>query len=64
MILENLGVQEMNAKELQMVDGGCVLCVWQGINWKQAGDDLINAGQWVLGVFAGISDGISDGLHD
>ncbi len=65
MNLENLGVQEMNAKELVGIDGGAWFN-WQFIEntLSDVGNSIVDAGQWTLGVLAGMGDGITDGLND
>ena len=63
--LENYGVQALSTKELKSTDGG-----WRSggsmgsANWSGVVDSFIDAGQWVLGLFAGVADGITDGLND
>ena len=63
--LENYGVQALSTEELKSTDGGWKSGGGPGsADWSEVGDSFIDAGQWVLGLFAGIADGITDGLND
>lgn len=69
--LENFGVQELGSSNLKQINGGFwpyhdPYGAWLTI--KSAGeavvDAVVDAGQWVMGLGAGMSDGISTGLID
>lgn len=74
MNLGNLGVQEMNAKELNCIEGGGFWDFVEGTVTAgltvglTASAAYLNAGvdaaQWGLGVLAGMGDGITAGLED
>ena len=62
MKLNNLNVVELNAQEMQNVDGGLIIInpnTWVSL-YNQAKNNL-KAG---LGILAGIADGYTDGLND
>ena len=62
--LKSFGVQELNAKEIKSTDGGWHGARMSSVDWSSVTDGFIDAGQWVLGLFAGISDGINDGMKE
>ena len=62
--LESFGVQELNTNEAINIAGGCEGCDMIVAGVVAVGNAIVEAGKWVLGLFAGMADGISDGLKD
>lgn len=61
MNLENLGLVELNAQEVESIDGGHISIIW--VNWEGVGSVLKNSAMATLGLFAGIGDGIRAGMN-
>ena len=59
MNLENLNLVELNAQEVQEVEGGC----WDCKGLPQLWEATKTTGKAVLGFLAGVGDGIRAGME-
>ena len=65
--LKNLGVQEMDAKEMEHVDGGSLLGLFKGIVdfVEKSVETVYNAGSDIYNGFSeGYADGRANGRHN